>query len=347
VAAAAVWVSSHSGAQRTAPVAVAVLPSLAETIDAVSEVRLARGDGTATTLVRGDKGWIVAQRKYPADQAKLRALLIGLSTLRPIEEKTSDPARYAVLDVEDANDAKSHSVRVDVAAASRTWSLLIGKPSGSSATFVRAPGSAAAWLVQPRIDADPQPARWIATNLLDVSSDRVQQVSISPAGGPSYALARERQDVPDLALRAVPPGRKPASAAVIGAVAGALTRLNAEDVRDWSPAAPEHPSRARFRMFDGLQLDLDGYREGIKTWVRINASVDQATARRFASGKPTPQNGQAPDAEAAAINAHAQAHDFELPAYKYDAIFRPLEELLAPRTARTDHTLTAGSKKRK
>jgi Domain of unknown function (DUF4340) len=368
VAGLAVWVSVASRPERPAPGGrPVVLQALAESLDSVNEVRLARGDGAATTLQRRDNGWFVAQRNYPADPNKLRSLLISLSGLRTIEQKTSDPARYATLNVEDATGAQSHSVRIDVVAGQRTWSLLLGKPAEPNGSFVRIPGAAAALSVEPRIEADPQPARWIMPGLLDVAADRIEHVSVRPAGDASYWLDRTARGAADLTLHGVPPGRKPAGPGVVDSVAGVLARLNVEDVKERAPGAPAHPSQASYLTFEGLQLDLDGYRDGPNAWIRVHASVDPATAKRFAStrtevasakgpdhgkgsdqGKAAeqskaPEQPKAPDqakapevktpdatAEAAAINERAQPFDFQIPVYQYDQIFRPLKDLLAP-----------------
>jgi uncharacterized protein DUF4340 len=354
VAGAAVWVSMRGGAEVAAHGQTAVLAGLAEAVDAVNEVRLTRGDGTTATLTRRDNGWVVAQRDYPADPAKLRRLLLGLSTLHLIEEKTSDPARYAALDVEDATGAQAHSVRVDVAAGTRTWSLLLGKSSGVNDGFVRVPGKAAAALAQPRIDAEPDPARWIDAQILDIATDQVQQVAVHPIGGPSYRLDRDKRGEPDLTLHGVPPGRKPAAPAVIDAIAGALARFNVEDVRARSSTGLDHPSQATFRTFDGLQIDVEGTREGNLTWIRVAASVDQDTAKRFSAapppaqasatgaaaeakagdGKAAPAAAPDPAAEAAAINSRLGGFDFQVPAYRYDEIYRQLKDLIAPETER-------------
>ncbi|HEV3017680.1 MAG TPA: DUF4340 domain-containing protein [Burkholderiaceae bacterium] len=360
VAAAAVWVSSRNRPERAADGSALLLASLSDTIDAVSEVRLTRGDGTVTTLQRRDNDWFVAQRNYPADVGKLRTLLINLAALHTVEEKTTDPGRYAQLNVEDANGPQAHSTRIDLAAGERKWSLLLGKPGEPNGSFVRLSGAAGALLVQPRIEADPQPARWIRTDLLDVAADRVQQVSVRPAEGPAYSLAREARGVADLTLHAVPPGRKPAAPAVVDAAAGALARLNAQDVKERAASALEHPNRASFRTFDGLLVDLDGYRDGEAAWIRVTAGVDPETARRFApppapagqakppeaaTAKDAPAKGteaKTPDpaAEAAAINSRLGAYDFQIPVYPYDQLYRQLKDLLAP----PDHAGAAASK---
>jgi Domain of unknown function (DUF4340) len=388
VAGAAVWVTLRGGPERASASQGSVLASLGDTLDAVNEVRLQRGDGTVTTLQRRQGGWYVAQRNYPADPGKLRSLLIGLSTLHAIEQKTSDPARYPALNVEDAAGAQSHSIRVDVVAGGRTWSLLLGKPAEPSGGYVRVAGAGAALLAQPRIEADPQPAHWIKSDLLELEANRVQQVVMRPAGAPSYSLTRDRRDAADLTLHGAPVGRKPAGPAVVDAVAGALARLSANDVRARTAGSLENPSHATFRTFEGLQLDVDGTREGGASWIRIDASVDPDTARRFAVAQAGSGNGGAeamgakadeaakssdaksveapsgstsakpavsdsksadsksadPAAEAAAINARVQGYDFQIPVYQYDAIYRQLHDLLAPKT---EGAVTARSKERK
>ena len=46
--------------------------------------------------------WTVAERaNYPADVSKLRKLLLALSDAKIVEEKTSNPASYAIIGVED------------------------------------------------------------------------------------------------------------------------------------------------------------------------------------------------------------------------------------------------------
>jgi hypothetical protein len=304
VALLAVWVSERSRPERPAPGGrPVVLEALAESLDSVNQVRLARGDGIATTLQRRDNGWFVAQRNYPADPGKLRSLLISLAGLHTIEQKTSDPARYATLNVEDATGAQSHSMRIDVVAGTRTWSLLVGKPAEPNGSFVRIAGAAAALSVEPRIDADPQPARWIQPGLVDVADDRIERVSVRPAGSPAYRLTRDKHGAPDLTLNDVPPGRKPASAGMADATARVLARLNVEDVKERSANPLQHPSQASYRTFEGLQLDLDGYREGTNAWIRVHASVDTDTAKRFASTQAAAANG--PDQGKAADQAKA------------------------------------------
>jgi hypothetical protein len=65
--------------------------------------------------------------------------------------------------------------------------------------------------------------------------------------------------------------------------------------------------------FDGLAVELAGHKEGERHYL---SGAARSTAKEAA-------------AEAEKLNAKLAGWEFEIPAYKYDAIFKPLEELLA------------------
>jgi len=67
-----------------------------------------------------------------------------------------------------------------------------------------------------------------------------------------------------------------------------------------------------FRTFDGLELDIVGRKDGARTFVILSP---QSTSKE-----------SQPEAEK--IAARVKGWEFEIPSYKYDAFFRPIEDLL-------------------
>jgi hypothetical protein len=281
----------------------------------------------AVTLQRQDSpdksaakaAWSVAERNDSVDAAKLRALLATLSSMRVVEEKTADPARYAVLQVEDATGAQAKSTRIDVTGAGKTWTVLLGKPAEPQGSYVRVPPAPATLLVEPRLEVDMLPPHWMDTALVDIKPARIQQVEVRLAGKAAYALSRNKhdkdaRDTADLGFVKLPPGRKPVSPAMLTGAASALDELHIDDVRGPLAQLPKETSHARFTTFDGLAVDVDGWSDSGKAVVRVRAE------------------SKSPDtaAEAERINARAQRHDYELPSYKYNAIFRSIDALLEP-----------------
>ena len=81
VVAVAFWLSSRGQRRWQTVAGQAVLDGLKASVNDVSELRLAKGDGTRVTLrKRPDSGqW--CERAFPADSGKVRKLLLDLGSL--------------------------------------------------------------------------------------------------------------------------------------------------------------------------------------------------------------------------------------------------------------------------
>ncbi len=317
----AFWLSSGRTLPRAVQEGEPVLPGLAARLNEIAEVRIARGDGTATTLRRDATGWRVVERDYPADVAQIRRLLTDLAALRVLEEKTSDPKRYAQLEVDPVSGPAARGTLVTLSADGRAdaaTSLILGKTDGSRAVFVRAPDAPTSLLATPQVVADAAPRRWLATQLLDVPADRIRRVSITARGQPAYIAERGGDGSGPLTLTAVPPGRAVASADTVEALAAALVDLRIDDVvspGDAAAASLPSGAEARYTTRDGLTIDIRERESGTRRVITVEATGDTDAAR----------------AEAQGINARVRGREFEIPAYKASVLFRPLEELLRSR----------------
>jgi hypothetical protein len=188
-----------------------LFPDLTAALDAVTEVRLSKGDGSRTTLKKADNGWTVVERQYPADPARVRELLLGLSGMKVIEAKTSDPANYPKLGVEAPDTATAGSTLVEVVAGARSWPLIVGHGAEGRSIYVRKPDEKASALVAPSVSVDPDQKRWIDRQLVDVRGDAVHDIAVKPASGPAYLLPRAARGDADLTLSPGPKGRTAAS----------------------------------------------------------------------------------------------------------------------------------------
>ncbi len=108
-------------------------------------------------------------------------------------------------------------------------------------------------------------------------------------------------------LEGVPAGRKPVDAAALAPSPTTYSAITAEDVAAASDIDFSKPTVASVTLSDGSVVTLTGALSGGKRWVQIKSSKD------------------------AAFNAKATGRAFELSGYRYDAIFRPLEQLLVPK----------------
>jgi hypothetical protein len=352
---------AHRTSEQSEQTGASLFPDLQSSLDEVSEIRLSKGDGSRTTLRKESDGWSVVERQFPADGARVRELLLGLVGMKVVELKTSDPANYARLGVEAPDTATAASTLVEVVAGKKSWPLIVGRNAEGRAIYVRKPADKASALVEPAVAVDPDQKRWIDRQLTDLRGDAVHDISVKPAGGPGYLLTRAKRGDTDLALSPVPKGRKPASSLAINGQADGLTAFNFDDVRALPATAPKAVDRATFRTFDGQVFELTGHKDADKAYISVSASRDPALAAQFpeppaekpaaatpaapadttksATPAATPVSSPAPaaapakpaDRNAERIAARSKGLEFEIPLYKYDSIFKPLEDLLEPK----------------
>ena len=336
---------AHREHQQSEQPGTTLFPDLVSSLDAVSEIRMSKGDGSRTTLKKENGGWTVVERQYPADPARVRELLLGLTGMKLIEAKTSDPANYARLGVEAPDSATAGSTLVEVVAGARTWPLIVGRGAEGRSMYVRRPADKASALVEPTVSVDPDQKRWVDRQLTDIRGDTVHDISVTPASGPAYLLARAKRGETDLALSPIPKGRTPASHMAINGQADALSAFNFDDVRATPATAPASVDRATYRTFDGQVFEFTGHKESDKAFVAVTVSRDPALAAQFpeaaaekpaadAKAAPLPAPAPAPAAAKPAdhsverLAARTKGLEYEVPLYKYESIFKPLEDLL-------------------
>ena len=322
-----------------------LLPSLANELNTVSELSLRKGSATAAvTIHKQGEQWIVPERaNYPADVPKLRKLLLALSDAKIREEKTSNPASYSVIGVEDPSLPGAAGTQIDVTAQDGKHAVIVGKSVGEG-SFVRRAGEKISYIVEPGISFETEPRFWIEPKLLDLPADKIQRIEVKPAGGPSYIVHRVAAPGDNnkstasasasasagagagasagagapaagpFALDGVPSGRKAADSPLLAPSPTAFSGLTADDVAAARDLDFSNPSIATLTLSDGNIVAFTGTTIGDKRWIQVTHPTD------------------------AALTARTAGRAFEIPSYRYDAIFRPLEQLLVPKEQKAPAT---------
>jgi hypothetical protein len=309
----AVWLSSKRQVERGTLAGDPVVAGLEKSaLNSITEVRLSKGDGTRTTLKKGATDWSVGEREYPADSGKVRKLLLDLAALNVVEEKTSTADNYPALGVEDTTSAKATGTRVDAVTPAKTYSVIVGKSSGAKSGYVRVVNMPQSFLAAPLITLDADPRRWLDHTLIDIPQDRVKEFAVKPAQGPAYTATRPSKEQSDFTVAEVPKGRELSSPAAADPIAGSLAGVSLDDVQRAPQTPPAGVSHVVFSTFDGLKIDVAGRKDGTRTLVSFTPS---STARET-------------EAEAKTLAARLNGWEYEIPSYKYDGLFRPLDDLL-------------------
>ena len=308
---AGLWLASRQGNNSSALDAPGPVLALRQhDLNGVTRLHIYKGDGSHTTLAREASRWLVRERGYPADTGQVRKLLLDLASLQVEEQKTADPALYAKLGVEDPKNFQSASTGLDIDVNGSTLGLIVGRSYGTRSVFLRVRGQGRSLLATPQLTPDADPRHWLDRSVLDIAPERITEVDMKPQGGPDYTIKRTGTD---FAVTPIPKGRLLGDPAAAGSQVGALAGLQLDDVRKaGTQAAVAH---AIYLTRDGLTLTLAGIQQAEQRYVTIAVSGSSPAAQM-----------QARD-----LNARLAGWEFEVPGYRYDSLFRPLEPLLQPK----------------
>lgn len=290
-----------------------LLPDFGPVANDTTSITIRGPEGSdAVTLHRVDEQWLVSSRdNYAADIGKLRQLVIALAEARILEEKTSDPALYEKLGVDDP-DSGGKGRRVTVSGADFEYAVILGNSTQGKYRYARDVAAAPSYL----IDKDPSlPTTtddWLLADLLDISAQRIKHVSIAHADGESIVIAKDTEEQTDFSVQDIPTGRELSYATVANGIGGALAGLKLESVRP-EVAAPA-TTTTNFLTWDGLAITAEIVADGDESWIRFSAATSDAESTVTD--------------EVAAINRRLAGWQYQLPDYKKDLLVRHWNDLL-------------------
>jgi hypothetical protein len=303
-----------------APAGQRALPGLADKLGDLGRMRLTRGALTVNFAMADQRWTVVEKGNYPADQSRVRKLLLQLAQLELIEPKTDKPELLGRLDLDDPANGKSTLVAVQDRTGALAGQLIIGRsrPSeigaGEAGVYVRRPDSEQAWLARGTFELGGDTLSWLDRRIIDIAPARVEAVVLTAADGGSVILARSSPDQP-FAIDGPPPDSQPKPDAALAAPAGALASLDLIDVKPQSelPIPQNNVATAALTTFDGLVVGLRLSPPESGDWMAIDVTG-------FGNG----------EAEAKALSDRLAHWSFAIPAERAKLLRTTLSDLLLP-----------------
>jgi hypothetical protein len=290
-------------------------PDLARRLQGAARLELRKHD-TGLVVVRQGGSWVLPDKAdYPVRPEKLREVLTGLTELRLLEPRTSDPALFGRLGLDDPMQPGSSAVllRVLDGAGAPLAELILGRrrvrTQGNlpESIFVRRPGETQTWLAEARLPVEPDAQLWLDRDIANLPAARIERVVVRRTGAAEIVLVRAEAAEPKLRIES-PAEAPPADPVALDEIGRAFEFLTFVDVKPTSAATGEALGEARFGLTEGLTVIARPSREGETLWLRLAAE-----------GGP----------EAAALNARWAPWAFQVGAWKEKATVPKLADLEA------------------
>jgi hypothetical protein len=306
-------------------------------VNDVSQIVIESPDN-AVHIMNIDNEWVVMQAdNYPARFDKVKKLVLDIADLYILSEKTSNPALFQELGVEDhtAENAGSSLLTLLDKTGNTLISIILGNTRSPDGLYVRNAGSNNTYLVAGQPDASADPTDWIEKSLLDIANERVMEVTIEHPGAETLSLRREK-GTENFILSAIPGGRKARSQYFTNQPGTFLADLDIENVKSRETFIfPEPPVKTTIKTYDGLVATINSAKIETLNHAAMEFSVDDALIGQNQTTEDTDtivigeQQAGAPDVrqEAEQLNNLVFKWVFIIPQSKYLLLSKRIEEL--------------------
>jgi len=321
-------ISSLNRAPQTRIEQSVLFPQLKERVNQITEVIIESGTASLHIAKQDDKWLIQEADNFPAGFDKLRKLVLDVTEMNIISEKTTNPELFAELGVDDpAEDSISHLLTFRDPSGNTIESVIVGKQrqTGSAGLYVRKPGGNHTFLTGGTLAVSTNIADWIDKNLLDIDNDRIMETIIEHPDGTKVELIRE-QGQENFTLLNIPEDKQPKSAYFINQPATFLAALTIDNLKPADAVTfPDSTIMTTIKTYDGLvgsirSSEIDGI-----DYITISFSVEEVILA-----------GHEADAirqEVAYLNNKVAGRVFVIPVSKYYLLDKKPEELLEDRPA--------------
>lgn len=353
---AAVNFSKNPGAEKT-PEKQVLFPGLSKQLEDVSEILIQRKDSQFTLQKNPNGVWSLKERDgYPAAVDKVGSLLMGTAGLRTLEAKTSSPALYEKLQVEDISAEKAASTQVTLKKGdgSIVADLIVGKskPAKIDSTrqeiYVRKVGDKQSWLALGALSVEPELNEWLDKEIVNIDSKRIRSVDLRQ-GEEQFTIFKQNAEATDFQISDLPDRGKVKSPYLLNNIGGFLADLRFDSViADAGIDFSKPDLAAMFHRFDGLQAQLSVAQKDGKDYIKLafsyeapaekteQAQTDEAKKEEAEAEKSKEESTEdsQPDPEkikqeVADLNAKVRNWAYQLPSYKLDNLRKKHGELIS------------------
>jgi hypothetical protein len=295
-----------------------MFPDLAAKLSAVRRIELISKTKKVTIERKGDTWGVTDRDGYPVLDSKLRGLLTALTELRLTEARTTDPASFGRLGLEDPESADKAEGATLLRLLDADGKPIVALIAGHRRTrtqgnlpediYVRRAGDNHTWLAQGGLVPDSDPTSWVDRSILDISHGVISKV-VSTKGGGTLTFERDGDK-----LKMTQPADHPKLEDYkVDDIPSGLEALTLQDVMADKNITAEPLGTSVFSTTDGLDIHFTLFHIKDNTWVRIAVAA--------------PERGKA---EAERLNAKVSGWLFELPSWKDRILVPSLDDLLPP-----------------
>lgn len=293
-----------------------MFPDLAPRLQDAARIEITH-EGKTTAIVKHGDTWGLEDRGgYRVQAAKLRGMLTALTELHLVEPRTTDPAQFNRLGLEDPNGktGTSNLLRILDASGKPIVAVIVGhrrvRTQGNvpEQVYVRRPEENQTWLAEGSLQADADAQLWLERDIMNIDHARIASVHVNH-GDEALEFAREGEK---LALKS-PQDHPPLDDYKLDDIDRALELLTFQDVQTDKEPVGDKVGQSVFTTSDGLAITATVFKGDKDIWVRFAAVGNDKTKD-----------------EADKLNERIAGWTYQLGAWKQKSLVPSVDDLKAP-----------------
>jgi hypothetical protein len=293
-----------------------MFPDLAAKLQNAARIEIVHQDKTTTIARHGDTWGLADRGGYVVQPSKLRGMLTALTELRLVEPRTTDPAQFSRLGLEDPTEkaATSNLLRVLDGAGKPIVMLIVGhrrvRTQGNvpEQVYVRRPDDNQTWLAEGSLQVDADPQLWLERDIMNIDHARIASVAVQ-RGEQKLDFARDGQK---LVVRE-PADHPPLDDYKVDDVDRALELLTFQDVQTDKEPVGDQIGQSVYTTSDGMAVTATVFKGDKDIWARFAATGSDKSKD-----------------EADKLNARLAGWTYQLGSWKEKALVPSLDDLKAP-----------------
>ena len=301
-----------------------LFPGLMDVLGEITSIEVVGASNDAVaTLDRAEDGWTVRERDgYRADLTKVRHALLSLAEARILEAKTANPDLHDRLGVEDVETENAGGLAVTLHGPAEPTAIIVGDAAGDYRRYVRRADEDQSYMINRDPEIGETAADWLDTNVIDVASGRVREITVTHPDGETVRATKTSADEENFAVADIPEGRSLLYDSVANVIAGVLQSLTLEDVERATDAG-DALTVTELVTFDGLRLTVTGLERDDSAWISIAAAADSESQEADQQEAAT---------QAQMLNERLSGWRYRIPSYKFEQLTRRMDDLLQAET---------------
>ena len=276
-------ISNKDRAPQTVIESADLFPGLKDQINDVAQISIESAT-TSLNMKKQGENWLITEAgDYPARFDKIKQTVLSLADMKILSAKTSNPALFSELGVEDTTTEKSSSnlLTLKDAGGKSLAAVIVGNlhtsdTAGDTGVYLRKSGGNETWLTSGVLQVSSDVIEWIEQNLVNIADDRIMDTRIEHPDDSKLAISRLKGEE-DFTVTEIPEGKESRSAYFINQTGTILSNLTVENVKAREGFVfPDTATKTTVRTYEGLIASITTANIEGANYIALDFTVDES-----------------------------------------------------------------------